>query len=328
MPTWGEILQELNTTRLPNNQPNFDGVRRKYLTALYAHTGRNAILYATKFTQGGVASPEDLAINDEDLQGLMEVVNGLAGPDLDLILHTPGGQVSAAEAFVVYLRSKFSHIRVVIPQAAMSAGTLIACAADRVLMGKHSSLGPIDPQVVIDTPLGRRMVPAEAIVDQFELAKKECSDTTKLAAWLPMLGQYGPDLLVQCGNASKLSRSLAQGWLEKYMLKTIKNSRSRKRKAKQIAAWLAAHRRFMTHSRHLSRDTLEAKGMAIDYLEADQIAQDLFLSVFHATTHTFSGTGAVKIIENHMGRAFVKQQQRIAIPQVAVVPLPGPGPGP
>jgi len=51
----------------------------------------------------------------------------------------------------------------------------------------------------------------------------------------------------------------------------------------------------------------------IENLENDQELQDLVLSVFHATTHTFNGTTAVKIIENHNGKAFIKAQQTIPI---------------
>ena len=65
---------------------------------------------------------------------------------LDLILHTPGGETAATESLVDYLRSIFgTDIRAVIPQIAMSAGTTIACACKEIVMGKHSSLWPIDP---------------------------------------------------------------------------------------------------------------------------------------------------------------------------------------
>jgi hypothetical protein len=320
MPTWSEVLQELNHTRVQGGPPKFDDIRRKYLTSTFAYTGRNVILYASKFTQQGSAAPEAISINDEDLQGLMEVVHGLSGPNLDLILHSPGGRIESAEALVSYLRSKFNHIRVVVPQVAMSAATMMACAADVIVLGKHSFLGPIDPQVIIPTPLGPRMVPAQAILQQFERAKTECKDPQALAAWYPMLSQYGPDLLAQCENASRLSQSLVAGWLRQYM---FKNDSKKLRKAPQIAKWLASHKNFMTHSRHIPRQDLQAKGLEIFNLENDQKEQDLFLSVFHATTHTFSGTLAVKIIENHLGKAFVQQQPA---PLVQIIPqglIPG-----
>ena len=125
----------------------------------------------------------------------MEALYGIPETKLDLIVHSPGGSPEAAEAIVIYLRSKFEHIRVFVPHMAMSAATMIACAADEVVMGKHSFIGPIDPQLQLQTGLGVRLVPAQAIVDQFAQAVLECQDATKIRAWLPMLTQYGPDLL-------------------------------------------------------------------------------------------------------------------------------------
>ncbi len=321
MPTWSGILEELKNSQVKGQPPQFDAIRRKYLTSVFEHTGREVILYASKWTQHDAnVSPDLVSIVDEDLQGIMEVIHGLKGPELDLILHSPGGSIEASEALVLYLRSKFEHIRVVVPQMAMSAATMIACAANLIVLGKHSFLGPIDPQIIIHTPLGPRMVPAQDILEQFEQAKKECQDPTKLGAWLPMLNQYGPDLLVQCENANRLSEELVRGWLETYM---FKGDRNRRKKAKDIAKWLSKHGHFMSHGRHIQRSELEKHGLRVQHLEDDQTAQDLFLSVLHATTHTFSGTTAVKIIENHLGKAFIKKAQ----PMIVQIPGGGPGPG-
>lgn len=306
MPTWSGILGELKASG-QGGRPDFDGVRRKYLVATHKHTRRDLILYAAACTQPEPGRPPELVgITDEDLQGLMEVVHGLGGKELDLILHSPGGSAEAAEAFMGYLRSKFEHIRVVVPQLAMSAAAMMACAADVLLLGKHSSLGPIDPQFVLNTPLGVRAVPAQAILDQFERAATECQDPRRLAAWLPSLNQYGPDLIVRCEDAQKLTEEVVRRWLEQHM---FKNDPDGANKAAEVARWLGSRGQFKSHGRHISRPELEAHGLKIDYLEADQTAQDLFLSVFHAATHTFNGTGVLKIIENHLGKAFVKIQQ-------------------
>lgn len=305
MPTWSGILGELQALERAQGPQRFDTVRRKYLATVSHQTGRNVVLYATKWTQPDAGiSPEIISIVDEDVQGLMEVVHGLDGSKgLDMILHSPGGSPEAAEAFVTYLRSKFTHIRVVVPHLAMSAATMVACAADVILMGKHSFLGPIDPQMILQTPLGLRAVPAQAVLAQFDRAVRECQDPAKLAAWLPILGQYGPDLLNQCEAFSVLARSMVQRWLQQYMFRGLANS---DQKAQAIAEWLADRDNFRSHSKHISRWEAEERGLCIEHLEADQKAQDLFLSVFHATTHTFSGTPAAKIIENQLGKAFIK----------------------
>ncbi|MEI6500877.1 MAG: serine protease [Armatimonadota bacterium] len=250
----------------------------------------------------------------------MEVVYGLKGPNLDLILHSPGGSLEAAEGFVEYLRSKFDHIRVIVPQMAMSAGTMVACSADEIVLGKHSCLGPIDPQVMLQTDLGLRMVPAQAILEQFARAQRECKDPTKLASWLPMLKQYGPDLLVQCEHASTLSVELVRGWLQTCM---FRDDTEAQQKAKRISAWLGDHSLFKTHGRHITRKALREQGMNVVNLEDDQKLQDEVLSIFHATTHTFNGTGAFKIVENQLGRAFVGLAQ-LVVPQNAPSPQPGP----
>lgn len=235
----------------------------------------------------------------------MEVCHGLKSPDLDLILHSPGGSPEAAEAIVSYLRSRFSNIRVIVPQLAMSAATMVACAANQIVLGKHSSLGPTDPQILVPTSLGVRAAPAQAILNQFDLAQKECADPTKLPAWLPMLSQYGPDLLVQCESALEMSRELVRKWLKSYM---FSGKADREKRVESVSDWLADHMNFKSHARHIPREEIEKQQLSVIRLEEDQRFQDLVLSVFHATTHTVTGTPAVKIVENQNGRAFIKQQ--------------------
>ncbi|MDE0331148.1 MAG: hypothetical protein OXL41_04705 [Nitrospinae bacterium] len=94
------------------------------------------------------------------------------------------------------------------------------------------------------------------------------------------------------------------------------NEQDKRQQATNVAKWLANHKNFKSHARHIPRDELIRHGLKIEPLEADGKTQDLSLSVFHAATQTFSGTGAIKIIENNLGRAFIKN----------LPPLPGPGP--
>jgi len=264
-------------------------------------------------------------MSDDDMLGFMEAVHGLTGPNLDLMLHSPGGSASAAEQIVKYLRTKFDHIRIIVPHMAMSAATMISCAADQIVMGKHSFLGPIDPQLIIQTALGPRSVPAQAILEQFERALREASDPIKLRVWAPMLTQYGPDLLVTCQNAARLSEDLVSEWLKLYMFRGQADGEA---KGKAIAHWLSDHAEFKTHARPISRDDLLAKGLNIDSLERDQTEQDLFLSIHHAAAHTFNGTPAVKIIENNLGKAYVRMMNVLQPVQFIQAPMPPQPPAP
>jgi hypothetical protein len=321
LPTWSGIFAEIQAEVAQGNPSAFDVVRRKYLAALAGHTKRNAILYATKWTQPGYHDPNLTSITEEDVQGLMEVVHGLPGKELDLIIHSPGGSAEAAEGVVHYLRAKFDHIRIIVPHAAMSAATLVACAGNEIVMGKQSSLGPVDPQYIV----GDQAVPAQAILDQFNRAKQECKDPQLLGAWAPMLAQYGPALLVQCENALKLAENLAADWLRTWMLGATKGKKAAI-KARSIAKALRDHKRFRSHARHISRDQARAMGLVVVDLETDQSLQDLVLSVYHAATHAFDATPAVKIIENQLGKAFLKLQRRVQIPvqmvQAPMMPQP------
>lgn len=327
MPTWGDILKELQTPaqetqqrivrgELPPNTPfpiDFDGVRRKYLRRLFEYTHRPIILYAASWTapKPGV-DPNLISIIPEDVQGFMEVMHGVPEGSLDLILHSPGGSAEAVESLVSYIRSKFTDVRVLIPHAAMSAATMLACSANRIGLGKHSFLGPTDPQFTVTTDLGPQSWPAHAIVEQFELAKRECAQNREaLSAWLPILRQYGPALIVKCQMARELSEQLVSSWLTQYMIPGEPD------KAKEIAAYLATHENFMSHSRFIDRTKARELGLQIEDLESDQSLQDAVLSVFHAASHTLNGTPAVKIIENHLGKAFIKSQ---AMHQLALSP--------
>jgi hypothetical protein len=331
MPTWGEILIELNRElsvwvgqpHQPGDPSPYDTIRRRYIAEVRRRTGRNVILYASKWTQGPVADPNVTAINPEDVQGFMEVVHNLEGDDLDIIIHSPGGSAEAAEAVVTYLRSKFKSIRVFVPHAAMSAATMFACAGDRIVMGKHSFLGPIDPQFIMQTELGVMAVPAHSIVEQFRMAQTEISKGSPLASWIPILRQYGPALLVQCQYQQKLAVDLVSTWLRSFMFKGQRNAA---RKAKGIARKLSDHARFKTHNRFIGRDQAKQLKLTIEDLETDQGVQDGVLSVFHMASLAFTNTPLVKVIENHLGKTFLKQQQTIVMQ--AAPQRGGPPPGP
>lgn len=322
MPTWGDLLKTLQDgAKKGGGKVPLDEVRRESLAALAAYTKRPTILYATRWLQGsGVANLTLVLL--EDVHGFMEVLHDVPGPSLDLILHSPGGSPTAAEAIVNYLRTRFDDVRVIVPLAAMSAATMIACSADRILMGKHSYLGPIDPQLLLQTPLGDQLLPAHAIREQFLRAQSESANPAQFGAWIPMLQQYGPSLLVQCDNVIQFSEEVVSGWLKRWM---FRNREDAEVTAKQVASTLNAHNTHRVHDRYLSRDTLKGYGLVIDDLEEDQALQDAVLTVFHATSHTFSmAAPAQKIIENHLGKTFVKQAQVTPVPVPAFAPIPPP----
>lgn len=140
MPNWGDVLESIQRRRSSAQaaaQGAVDAERREYLQKLHAYTKRNVIAYYSAWlSKPGVQGSD---INDEDKNGFMMAVHKLdRTKGLDLILHTPGGSIAATESLVDYLRQMFGRdIRAVVPQIAMSAGTMVACACKGILMTRH-----------------------------------------------------------------------------------------------------------------------------------------------------------------------------------------------
>lgn len=298
MPSWHDLLQEIT-----QRGGGHDVVRRDYLRRLHEHTGRNVIIYYSAWLQkpnlGGTE------VHDADKNGFMTVIHELdRSKGLDLILHTPGGETAATESLVDYLRSMFGKdIRAIVPQLALSAGTMIACASKEIVMGKHSSLGPIDPQF--------RGVPAHGVIEEFQRAYDEIKqDQLKIAVWQPILAKYQPTLIGECEKAMKWSHEMTKEWLLTGMLD---GDPEREAKAESILKELADHALTKSHARHLSAEKCKGIGLKISNLEEKQEFQEAVLSVHHACIHTLSSTGAYKIIENHRGVAFIQIAQAVMV---------------
>lgn len=207
MPNWGQILAEVNESRRARQTggPDLDGIRSKYIGLLKATSGRAVISYMSGWLEGNRQSVA-YSVQGADVHGLMEVCYKVSERQLDLILHSPGGSLQAAEQMLEYLRTRFNYIRAIVPLQAKSAAT-IALGCDEILMGGHSELGPIDPQIVIPLSGGERFAPAHAILRDFERAKKECTeDINNLAAWNPILHSYSGGLIEFCHQQVNLLR--------------------------------------------------------------------------------------------------------------------------
>lgn len=293
MPNLDEIQREVSREKASAQ----DDVRLRFLKKLQRRTGRDVVLYASAFTSGnrGEVPPGALAVSAEDMQGFMASLHGLKGKKLDLILHSPGGSMEAADQIVQYLRSKYDHIRAIVPQSAMSAATMLACACDEIVMGKHSAIGPIDPQVTFPTQSGRFTAPAQSILDEFEMAKREVkTDISSAPLWVTKIQAFPPGFLTLCATTLSLAESKVAEWLDGYMF-----ARDEQKRGKEIAKWLANANEHKTHGRPIGLKSALEKGLKIYPLEDDQGLQEDVLSVFHATMVTFQVTQCVKIIENH-----------------------------
>lgn len=294
MPNWKEVLLEIQKVHeeKPGVNP-LDFVRRKYLSEIQKHTGRNIIAYYSDWLQKpGIV---DTSINDKDKNAFMVNIHKLdRTKGLDLIIHTPGGDLAATESIVDYLRAMFGdNIRAIIPQISMSAGTMIALSCKEIMMGKQSNLGPIDPQM--------NGVACQAVIDEFNKAKTDIRTNPHAASlWQVIIAKYHPTFLIACQQAIDWSKKMVLEWLKTNMLK------GNAQKARKVLQEFSDHSKNKSHARHISMAKCKAIGVNIIEMEADHVLQGLILTTHHAFMHTFANSGTTKIVENHLGVAYME----------------------
>ncbi len=303
MPNWNEVLLELESNA---RRGSHDHLRLKYLEQIHNHTGRNVLTYYS----GWLHKPQlrgnpaiEFHIVDADKTGFMTCSHGVdRTKGLDLVLHTPGGDVAATESLIDYLYSLYAgNIRAIIPQLAMSGGTLMALSCREIIMGRQSSIGPIDPQIA--------NMPAQGILDEFDLAADEIkNDPSRAIVWQPIIAKYWPTLITSAAHAIDWSEEILKTCLKRCMF-ARDTARVSSRKIRTTLNMLGKQANSKSHARHINPDVAKSLGLNIVALEDDQELQDLVLTLHHAYTHTLSQTSATKIIENHLGVAHVNQVQ-------------------
>lgn len=318
--TWSRLLEEYNAEqRQPGPRAPWARVLSRKIQRVIELTGRPLVIYGSACTTSGKQySPAHLQLDYSDKISFHDIIERLEGPNLDIIIHSPGGFAEAAETIVEEIRRKFGNVRFIIPSYAKSAGTMMVMAGDEILLDEDGELGPIDPQML--TPNG--VAPAEAIKEQFLKASEDIlGDPKKLSIWVPILQPMGPALLVQCDNAIELSKHLVREWLTRYMFRGTEDGAT---KAGLVAEYLGSHANFRSHGRrvkleHLSRAEF---GLNIRNLRDDPIYPRVW-EVYCMMDILFANTPVYKLFYNSVDDAMVRQ-----VPQVGMQLLVGPQPPP
>ena len=255
--------------------------------------GRNVAFYGSGFLQKPAVPATHTMLMPEDLNGFMAVIKGMDwDKGLTLVVHTPGGVTMAAQSIVEYLRSKFTDFEVIVPTFAMSAGTMIALASDRVVMGNQSQLGPIDPQL----QMGGLQHSARAIVEQFQQAHDEIMDNPMAAhVWAPILGSHGPALLQYAQDQLDFSESMVARWLSSFMMATSDDPEV---EGNRIAAYFNDASNHKSHDKRIGIDEARDQGVIVEKLEDNQVLQEAVLTLYHAFTIIVEQTPTTKIITN------------------------------
>lgn len=189
-----------------------------------------------------------------------------------MILNTSGGVVEIVERMVTALRQAYQSMTILVPDRAMSAGTILALSADRIFMDYFSCLGPIDPQV----ERGGKLVPALSFIRQFERLNQKAAQGDLTVAEYALLSKFDPGEIHQFEQARELSVELLIKWLSRYKFKDWRRTESRdevvtadmrEKRAKEIADRLSDTERWHSHGRAIDMVTLQEEvGLKIDDL--------------------------------------------------------------
>lgn len=211
-------------------------------------------------------SGDQAIIDRDDTVGFSDLLHNIpANVDLDLMLHTVGGDVEAAEKSMLLIREKVgkAKLRVIVPDFAKSAGTLMAIGADEILMSDTSELGPIDPQVILADKNGNRQ---RHSVQNYLDAYKSYSDMLKkdpedIAATI-MINKLDPATVKMYEAVMTRTRKIAEDQLRRGMFKETGNW-------SQAASILIDTSIWPSHAQMISwKDALDQKiGLKVVYLE-------------------------------------------------------------
>lgn len=222
----------------------------------------------------GLAAP----IDRDDPAAFYDLLHNLGrGDDVDFLLHTGGGDIDAAEKLIVMLRQKVGtgKLRIIVPDFAKSAGTLIALGADEIVMSDTSELGPIDPQIIRVDKDGNRIQHSVQdyldAYDQFKVALDKNADD--ITAHL-MMQKLDPATVRHYENVKNRARSIAETLLKEGMLKEKGNW-------SLAAGILIDTKEWPSHAQMISRELAANKiGLNVDYRSPDDEAWSMYWQLY------------------------------------------------
>jgi hypothetical protein len=306
MPSWDDLRREFDSQ--PDVQTKLHWLQLALRSALEQvsslRSGRNVIFYASAFLQKPGVPAFNTMLMMEDINGLMSSMHGMDWDrQLTLVLHTPGGDPSAANALVAYMHSKFTDIEVIVPTYAMSAGTMVSLGSNRIIMGRQSQLGPIDAQM--QTKHGS--VSAGAMLDAFARARSDIERNQDLAhLWVPILQSMGPSLIQEAQNALDFGEAMVRGWLAQRMFAGRPNADDLARAAAHHFNSTDVHK---NHARRIDRSEARALQLEVEDLEDHQDLQEAVLTAYHIVSLNFTATKSVKLFASNGGAYWEKVLQ-------------------
>lgn len=243
--------------------------RQEVIASIEEVTGRQLIVYEANLWA------RESTLGEEDIQPFGDLLVRISPKEnVDLLLQSPGGDIDAAEKIVYMCREIAGEFRVIVPEYAKSAATLIALASDEIIMGIASELGPIDAQLSGPGPGGAVFqTSAQCFIDEFDDIKEDVDKTGKLSpAYFPLLEGLNLGFIRMCRNLMKRSRNFAEKWLKKHMLKDDPVA------AEKLATELCDVKKWLSHGVVIDADEADRLGINVKKLKQDD---DLWKEIWY-----------------------------------------------
>ena len=235
---------------------------------------KKLIVYIAKIGNPKAAiTPDDIAPIGSMLANIGEVDN------LDLMIHGPGGSGVVAEKIVEMCRQHSKkEFRVIVPNMAKSAATIIALGSDKIAMGYFSELGPIDAQRVINISGVLQQISVQSFITAREKLLQELhkakSEGKEYIGYLQQLASstVEPAFIEECKRELKFSHDLVKKWLPQYMLKKKYlelNQEELEKKAVSIATNLSSADKRFSHGRMIGAQECNDIGLNIEILKKE-----------------------------------------------------------
>ena len=219
--------------------------------------------------------------------------------NLDLILNSPGGTLAPTQALVRALRGRYDHIRVFVPQRAMSAATMLTCAANQIIMDGFASLSPTNPLVVVPTVGGQMMVPAQAVVDEHQELLHRLHTSPNAEDLMSHMAQP-MGLFHDARRVINESRLALGGWISLYSLNP---DSTRTGNGQDTADWISAYYSHLDHTGFLTINDLLGYGLNVDHMDNHPELRELCMTAFYAAQIAFMLTDTVKVVRCHLDPA-------------------------
>lgn len=234
-------------------------------------------------------------ISKGDIVPFEDILRTTTSDEADLMINSRGGEAEAAEKILFMCRKKFTKgFRVIIPNFAKSAATMLALGSDKILMSDTSEIGPIDPQVRV----GQKYIPAQAYIGGLELIRHKIkSQKDPYQLYLPMIDKIQPDLLDYCYTAVQESKEYAEEWLSKYMLRANK---AKAKKAAEILSMNDVKQKFKSHGKFINYEQAQKILGTENILVLDKKDElwNLIWELYCRAEQEVVDEGKLKLVEN------------------------------